>query len=171
MNNILKLIVLFSVAFGVMACSTFYDSVMKSTDVDYKYDAAFKFYNNKKYKKAAEVFESLKLATTGTPQEDTVNYYLGLSNYKFGDYIAAEANFDQFAQVFPRSPFTEDARYLRILCLYESTLRYELDQTPTRKAMVVISEFMYDNPGSDYYPKCQEIMADLVERLDRKSVV
>ena len=106
MNNILKLIVLFSVAFGVMACSTFYDSVMKSTDVDYKYDAAFKFYNNKKYKKAAEVFESLKLATTGTPQEDTVNYYLGLSNYKFGDYIAAEANFDQFAQVFPRSPFT-----------------------------------------------------------------
>ena len=91
---------------------------MKSTDVDYKDDAAFKFYNNKKYKKAAEVFESLKLATTGTPQEDTVNYYLGLSNYKFGDYIAAEANFDQFAQVFQRSPFTEDARYLRIVCLY-----------------------------------------------------
>ena len=53
---------------------------------------------------------------------------------------------------------------------YESTLRYELDQTPTRKAMVVISEFMYDNPGSDYYPKCQEIMADLVERLDKKSL-
>ncbi len=170
MNKVLKLTLLLIVASGIGACATYYDTVMKSTDTDLKYEAAFKFYNNGKFKKAAEVFESLKLATTGTPQEDTVNFYLGMSNYKFGDYIAAEANFDQFAQIFPRSPFTEESRFLRILCLYETTLRYELDQTPTRKAMMVIGEFMYDNPGSEYYPKCQEMMAEFTERLDKKSL-
>ncbi len=35
--------------------------------------------------------------------------------------------------------------------------------------MTVISEFMYENPGSQYYTVCQEMMKDLMERLERKS--
>ena len=49
------------------------------------------------------------------------------------------------------------------------TYRYELDQTPARKAMAVISEFMYENPGTEYYAVCQEMMRELMDRQEKKS--
>ncbi len=142
---------------------------MRSNDSDLQYKAAFEFFNEGKYRKSAELFEHLILLMQGLPQEDTVQYYNALSNYKYGDYITAESNFEKFINVFPRSPFYEEAQYLRINCLYKETYRYELDPMPTRKAMTVISEFMYENPDSKYYGDCDNMMKDLMERMDRKS--
>jgi outer membrane protein assembly factor BamD len=153
----------------VSSCAGYYETVMKSSDVDLKYEAAFNYYNNGKYRKSAEIFESLILLMQGLPQEDTVQYYTALSNYKMRDYITAESNFDKFINVFPRSPFTEEAKFLRIKCLYEGTYRYELDQVPTRKAMTVIGEFMYENPSSPHYDECNAMMDEFKERLDKKS--
>lgn len=166
--RILKIFIVLVVALSQFSCVSYYETVMKSNDVDVKYKAAFTYFNKGKFKKAAEIFENLVLATQGTPQEDTVNYYTALSNYRYGDYTTAESNFAKFIEVFPRSPFAEESQYLRIKCLYESTYRYELDQTTTRKAMMVISEFMYENPTSEFYPTCQTMMKEFMERLDKK---
>lgn len=59
-----------------------------------------------------------------------MQYYWGLSNYRFKDYYTAETNFTKFITNFPRSPFVEEAAFPRIDCLYRSTLRYELDHGP-----------------------------------------
>jgi outer membrane protein assembly factor BamD len=53
--------------------------------------------------------------------------------------------------------------------LYESTYRYELDPTPTKKAMAIMSEVMYNYPNSEYIPECKEMMTDLVGRMEKKS--
>lgn len=151
------------------SCAGYYEAARKSNDMDYKYEAAKKFFSEKKFKKAADIYEDLVLLSQGTPIEDTVNFYTGLSKYRYGDLIAAEASFDKFITEFPRSPFTGEAKFLRINCLFNSTYRYELDQTPTHKAMVVIGEFLYDNPQSEYYEKCNEMLKTLQERLDKKS--
>ena len=165
-----KLIVaLLAVALVQFSCASYFDTIMKSHDVDVKYKAAHTYFNEGKYKKAADVFDNLNLLVQGLPMEDTVSYYHGLSNYRYGDFETAEAALAKYIEVYPRSAFVEEAKYLRIDCLYKGTHRYELDQTPTRKAMTVISEFMYENPGSTYYPVCQEMMKDLMERLERKS--
>ena len=163
------ILLLLSVAVLQFSCASYYDTVMKSNDVDVKYKAAHEYFKKGKYKKAADIFDNLNLLVQGLPQEDTVNYYHGLSNYRYGDFETAEASLAKFVEVYPRSPFAEEAKFMRIDCLYRGTYRYELDQTPTRKAMMVISEFMYENPGSKYYPVCQEMMNDLMERLERKS--
>lgn len=151
------------------SCSTEYDKIYNSPVVQEKYDGAFKYFKAKKYSRSAELFESILLAVKGTEQEDTVQYYLGLSNYKLSDYITAEANFDQFGQVFPRSPFSEDALYYRIKCLYWATYRYELDQLPSYKALTVINEFLYRYPNSTYLEESKNIMKDLQGRIDQKS--
>ncbi len=164
-----RLVILISVAFLALSCSSKYEKVMKSNDPDLQYKTAFEYYNAGKYGKAADIFENLILLMQGLPQEDTVQFYNALSNYKYSDYVTAESNFEKFITVFPRSPFNEEAQYLRITCLYKSTLRYELDPTPTQKAITVISEFMYDNPGSKYYAECDEIMKELMGRLDKKN--
>lgn len=163
-------IVLLAVAALVfISCTSAYEKIMRSNDVDVKYKAAHDYFNKGKYRKAAEIFDHLNLLVQGLPQEDTVSFYHGLSNFRYGDYQAAETILAKFIEVYPRSAFHTEAQYLRIKCLYDDTYRYELDQTPTKKAMGVISEFMYENPQSEYYPVCKEMMADLMERLERKS--
>lgn len=151
------------------SCKSQYEILLNSHDIDAKYDAAFAYFNEGKYSKASSLFESLSMLTNGTERDDTVRYYWGLSNYKYKDYYTAETNFDQFIQSFPRSPFVSDATYLRIDCLYRSTLRYELDQTPTYKAITVISQYILEHPDSEHMKECRDMLMELNERLDKKA--
>lgn len=162
----------FSLLFSVLlttSCKTQYDILLEGNDVEAKYKAAFELFEAGKYLKAAEMFESLSLATKGTAQDDTVQFYWGYSNYKYGDYITAESNLSQFIQVFPISAFTELAKYLRIECLFKGCYRYELDQVPTYKAISTINEFLIENPASEHADKCNEMLDNLKERLDMKA--
>lgn len=152
-----------------MSCKSQYELMLNSNDADAKYDAAFAYFNEGKYSKAAALFESLSVLTNGTERDDTVRYYWGLSNYKFKDYYTAETNFEKFIESYPRSPFTSDARYLRIDCLFRQTLRYELDQSPTYKAMNAISEYILEFPDNTHMKECKDMLDNLNERLDRKA--
>ena len=151
------------------SCKSQYELLLQSNNADEKYDAAFSYFNAGKYSKAASLFESLTMLVSGTEREDTVKYYWGLSNYKFKDYYTAETNFEQFISNYPRSPFVADASYLRIDCLYRSTLRYELDQMPTYKAMNAISEYILEYPKSEHMESCRDMLVELNERLDKKA--
>lgn len=154
---------------SMASCKSQYEMMLNSNDADAKYDAAFAYFDEGKYSKAATLFESLSVLTNGTERDDTVRYYWGLSNYRFRDYYTAETNFTQFIESFPRSPFTSDARYLRIDCLYRSTLRYELDQTPTYTAINAISEYIIEFPDTPHMQECRDMLTDLNERLDKKA--
>ncbi|MBR4826444.1 MAG: outer membrane protein assembly factor BamD [Bacteroidales bacterium] len=154
---------------GLFACKSAYETLLEGNDTEAKYQAAFDLFNEGKYTKAAQLFESLSFVTGGTPREDTVQYYWGLSNYRSKDYYTAETNFDNFVKNFPRSPFADNAEFLRIDCLFRSTLRYELDQTPTYRCITAINEYLMNHPGSEYRSVCDHMLDDLEERLDRKA--
>lgn len=159
--------VLTAVSLG--SCKSQYELLLNSSDADAKYEAAFKYYNSKKYNKAAAMFESLSMLTDGTERDDTVRYYWGLSNYMQKDYYTAETNFQRFTEIYPRSPFASDARFLRLDCLYRSTMRYELDQTPTYTALNAMTEYLREEPDNTHLKECEDMIADLNERLDRKA--
>jgi len=169
MRKISFIIAVMSAILMVSSCKSQYEMLLNSNDADAKYDAAFAYFNDGKYSKAASLFESLSMLTDGTSRDDTVRYYWGLSNYKYKDYYTAETNFDQFIQSFPRSPFISSATYLRIDCLYRSTLRYELDQTPTYKAVNAISQYILEHPDSEHTRECRDMLVELNERLDKKA--
>jgi len=151
------------------SCTTEYEKLLRGNDVPTKYAKAFELYEDEKFGKAAEMFESISLATRGTAQDDTVQFYWAMSNYKFKDYITAQSNFSEFISVFPLSPFTEQAKFYFIDCLYRSTYRYELDQTPTYRALTEINRYMSLYPDSKYLDECAEMKEDLEERLDKKA--
>ena len=154
---------------ALMSCKSEYEMLLNSNDADAKYEAAFQYFNGNKFSKAASLFESLSVLTNGTERDDTVRYYWGLSNYKFKDYYTAETNFDQFISSYPRSPFTSEARYLRLDCLFRQTLRYELDQTPTYKAINEISAYILEYPSNTHMQECRDMLIELNERLDKKA--
>ncbi|MBQ1886186.1 MAG: outer membrane protein assembly factor BamD [Bacteroidales bacterium] len=154
---------------AMSGCKSYYESLFRTQDLDERFRGAMYYYDKGKYRKAAALFESMVFLSQGTDKEDSVQFYNAMSNYRYGDYITAEANFNKFLEVFPRSTMSEEAKFLRIKCLYEGTYRWELDQVPTQKAMSTIAEFMYDNPKSEYYDVCKAMMDEFGERLDRKA--
>lgn len=156
-------------ALAAVSCKSQYEALLNSLDADAKYKAAFDYYNAGKYNKAANLFESLSVLTNGTERDDTVQYYWGLSNYKFKDYYTAETNFESFTSKYPRSPFAETARYLHLDCLYRQTLRYELDQTPTNRCLSALAEYLQDYPLTQHLEECDAMCKDLNDRLDTKA--
>lgn len=157
-------------AFAILpGCKSQYEALLSGNDVDAKYKAAFSYFNKGKYKKAADLFESLSVLTGGTSRDDTVQFYWALSNYRYKDYYTAEANFRNFLDKFPRSPFSESAEFMRVDCLYRSTYRWELDQAPTYSTLVAISEYKMKYPGSVHAGVCTRMEEELNERLDRKA--
>ena len=163
------LFIILCTAAAACSCKSQYEILLNSNDADAKYEGAFQYFNEGKYSKAASLFESLSVLTNGTERDDTVRYYWGLSNYKYKDYYTAETNFTQFIDSYPRSPFTSEARYLRLDCLYRSTLRWELDQAPTYKTIGAISEYILEFPENPNMQSCKDMLLELGERLDKKA--
>ncbi len=164
-------ILLFSAlaALSFASCKSQFEALLNSSDADEKYKAAFDYFNAGKYQRAAQVFESLSVITNGTERDDTVQYYWGLSNYRFKDYYTAETNFAKLMDNFPRSPFIEEASFLRLDCLYRQTYRYELDQVPTHTALAALDQYMTSYPGNPHMDVCKEMTSTLNARLDRKA--
>ena len=161
--------VIVSVLLAAAGCRSEFDMLMDSGDANAKFKAAMNYFQEGKYTKAAELFESLSVISSGTERDDTVQYYWGLSNYSNKDYYTAQTNFEHFIERFPRSPFAESAQFLNIDCLYKSTLRYELDQTPTYNAITKISEYLIDHPSGANADICNKMLSNLNDRLDRKA--
>ena len=151
------------------SCKSEYDLLLSGNDTEAKYKAAFNYFNAGKYGRASELFENLSVLTSGTERDDTVQYYWALSNYSNSDFYTAETNFSNFVTNFPQSPFTESAQFLRIDCLFKSTLRWELDQTPTYTAITAIGEYLIDHPGGANADVCRGMLKELNDRLDKKA--
>ena len=151
------------------SCKTQYDAILYGSDTAAKYKMAFELFEAKKYAKAAETFENLSTYTRGTAQDDTVQFYWGLSNYRYGDYVTAESNLNQFITTFPMSVFTEEAKFLRLDCLYHGTYRYELDPMPTYKALSEMNVFQIENPNSQYHERVDKMIDNLKDRLELKA--
>ena len=165
-----KHLAIFTLALAaVISCKSQYELLLEGNDVDAKYKTAFDMFNAGKYSKAADLLESISMATSGTERDDTVQYYLGLSNYSSKDYFTAETNFANFIKNYPRSPFSENAEFLRLDCLYRATLNYDLDQTPTYTAITAISEYLMKNPSGANAAVARRMLDDLGERLDKKA--
>ncbi len=169
MRKITGYLLLLFVAGLLAACTSQYDKLLKSQDYVLKYEKAKEYYANKKYDKAATLYEQAGMYFRGAPQDDSLNFFLGKSYYLYNDVYSAEFYFEQFRMNFPRSPFAEEASYLRIISLYRQTNRYELDQTPTMKTLNAIEEFTYTYPRSAYREEYDKIKKDLLQRLDEKS--
>ena len=158
-----------AIILAITACSSAFEMLLDSNDVNAKYKGAMEYYSSKKYQKAAQLFESLSVLTSGTARDDTVQYYWGLSNYRYKDFATAETNFANFLQHFPDSPFSADAQFYRLDCLYRGTYNWELDQTPTRTCLAAIDEYLKERPADDSHREaCLYMKSQLQERLDRK---
>ena len=88
-----------------------YNKLLKSTDYEYKYEAAKNYFAKGQYNRAATLLNELIAILKGTDKAEESLYMLGMSYYNQKDYQTAAQTFIQYYNVYPRGTFTELARF------------------------------------------------------------
>ena len=163
-NHILIVFLLFIAS----SCNE-YNRLLKSTDLDKKYEMAIKYYEKEDYVKAITLFEELVSVYKGTNKAESIYFYYAYTNYNLGDYDLASFHFRTFAKTYPNSAHAEECAYMSAYCKYINSPSYSLDQTDTKSAIKEFQSFINQYPNSTRLAECNELVDKLRAKLERKS--
>lgn len=163
-----KALFLFIVFIGTAGCSD-YNKALKSQDLNFKFETAKKYYDQKDYIRASPLLEELLNLYRGTAKSQEVYYYYAMNHYGMEDFILAAYHFKNFSQTFPQSDKAEECSYLAAYCYYLDSPRYSLDQSSTNKAINELQLFINQHPGSNRVDTATVYIDRLRDKLERKS--
>jgi len=162
----------------LISCSKF-QRVMKNPDAKVRYRAAVEYYEKKDYYRAGQLLEDILPILSGSAESENANLMYAYCHYHQEQYILAAHYFKNFASTYGRSPFAEEALYMRAYCLYKNTPDYNLDQSGTDEAIDAFQDFISryggnENKNSDkhgqFLEKANQYMAELRFKLETKSI-
>lgn len=166
MNKFLPAI-LCSAMLLVVSCAD-YNRIVKTSDYEYKYEAAKQYYAEGQYNRAASVLSDLLTTLKGTEQGEESMYLSGMCNLKSHAYDAASAIFKKYYQTYPRGRYAEQARFNTGYSLYMNTPEPRLDQTPTYEAVTEFQNFIETYPSSSLRQQAQDYIFKLQDKLVEK---
>lgn len=153
---------------GILSSCGEYNKVLKSTDYEYKYEAAKGYFAKGQSNKAAVILEELIPIMKGTSNAEESLYMLAMTYYNQGDYVTASHYFNTYYTTYPRGVYTELARFHSGKALYLDTPEPRLDQSSTFKAIQELQMFMEYFPGSNRRDLAQEMIFTLQDKLVEK---
>ncbi|PTM04571.1 MAG: outer membrane protein assembly factor BamD [Bacteroidetes bacterium] len=168
MENKFKYLSIFVLLFALASCNE-YQKVLKSPDVDFKYEKAVEYFNDEEYAKAYPLFDELLILYRGTDKAAEVYYYYAMTSYQLKDFILAAYHFKNFAKTFPNHPKTELAYYMIGYCHYLESPSFSLDQDFTFKAINDLQLFANLYPTSDKLLSANELIDELRAKLEQKA--
>ena len=163
-----KYIVLALLSAGVFSSCGEYNKVLKSTDYEYKYEAAKSYFAKGQNSKAATILEELIPIMKGTAYGEESLYMLAMTYFNQGDYVTASHYFNTYYTTYPRGTYTELARYNSGKALYLDTPEPKLDQSSTYKAIQELQMFMEYFPRSERRELAQNMIFELQDKLVMK---
>ena len=83
MNKVKLIIAAVSAVLLAVSCKSQYEMLLNSNDADAKYNAAFQYFEQEKFSKAAALFESLSVLTNGTERDEYCAVLLGVKQLQF----------------------------------------------------------------------------------------
>lgn len=162
-------IILLLFAMLSVSCSK-YTKISKGTDNELKYEVAVDLFEKGDYYRALQLFDQLIAIYRGTERLENINYYYAYCYYEQGDYLLASYYFKRFAQNYSASLKAEECMFMNAYCYYIDSPRFSLDQTNTYEAMKEMQLFVNMYPASDSVPRCNLILDELREKLERKAI-
>ena len=156
MNKILTAI-LFSALLGTASCAD-YNRILKTSDYEYKYEAAKQYYAEGQYNRAATLLGDLLTTLKGTDQGEESLFLTGMCNFNSHSYDAAASIFRKYYQTYPKGRYAEQARFNCGYALYKNTPEPRLDQTATYEAVTEFQNFIENFPSSGLRPQAQDLI-------------
>lgn len=145
-----------------------YNALLKSSDIDQRYEAAKKYYYLGKYNRCSDLLLNLLATTKGTDRGQEALYMLAVANYKSKNYDSASDYFKKYYESYPRGYYNEDARLLSGISLLKNTPEPILDQTDTYRAITEFTDFIETMPASKYRKQAQDNIFILQDKLIEK---
>lgn len=158
-------------AFALLVSCTPYNDILKSRDIEYKYEAAKAFYLEGSYSKAAPLLEGLITLLKGSDKAEESLFMLAMCYYESGDYYTASQYFKTYYSNYQRGDYTELARLYSGKSLYNDIAEPALDQTDTYAAIQELQLFMEYFPASKYYDEVQKMLFDMHDVLVKKELL
>ncbi len=146
-----------------------YQKLLKSSDNKLKYEKAMEYYDNEDYIHAMTLFEQLIPIYRGTEKGEEISYRYAYCKFYTKNYIEAGHYFRRYINSFPNSAFTEECSYMSAYCYYLESPKPSLDQSSTYKALSELQLFMERYPESEHLLDCQNLIDELMEKLQKKS--
>lgn len=145
-----------------------YNKVLKSSDYDYKYEAAKEYYSSGHYVKAYQLLEDLIMVLKGSDRGEESLFMLGMCYYNLHDYETATMYLDRYSKSYSKGEYTELARYYSGKASYLESPDPRLDQSPTYTAINQLQEFLDFYPYSEYREEVNDMIYELQDRLVQK---
>lgn len=162
-----KTLLILTLALMLSSCGE-YQALLKSSDYEYRYEAAKAYYAEGKYTKASLLFGDLLAILKGTAWGEECLFLLSMSEFQAGNYETAASYFKKYYQSYPKGSFAEQAHYYGGRSLYMQTPDPRLDQTSTIEAMGELQAFMDRYPFSPLKPASQEMVMQLQDKMVEK---
>ena len=151
------------------SCANGYQRLLKSTDVNKKYEAAVKYYDKGDFFRAGTLLEDLIPLLKGRPEAEKAQFYFANTNYKQRNYVLSAFYFKQFTDTYPNSPYAEEASFLHAKSLFLDSPGFELDQTNTVSALESIQDFLNRYADSKYKQETENMSQELQKKLENKA--
>lgn len=152
---------------AVTSCSN-YNKLLKSTDNEYKYNAAMMYYKQKDYNRALQLFDMLQSAYRGKPQGEDIAYYTAECYYKMKDYNIASHYYKRYAVNYPFAKNVESALFRSACCYYLESPNMTLDQTDSYMAISEFQSFIDLYPHSAYLDSANQLIDTLRYKIVEK---
>lgn len=164
-----KLLYLLPIVLLLGACSE-YNNVLKSKDLDYKFDYAKRAYEKKQYLQASTLLNDLITPLRGGPKGEEALFLLAMSYYENQDYLNSAVYFKTYYNRYPKGKFTELARFYSGYGYYLDSPDAQLDQTATVKAIEELNAFLDYFPKSDKVTIAQNAIFEMQDKLTLKQL-
>lgn len=164
-----NLLVILVLIVGLSSCGE-YNQVLKSTDYEYKYEAAKIYYAKGQYGRAATLLNELITILKGTDKAEESLYMLGMAYYNRKDYLTASQTFITYYNTYPRGTYAELSRFYSGKSLYLDTPEPRLDQTATHQALRELQLFLDFHPYSELKDEAHTMIFELQDKLVRKEL-
>ena len=150
-----------------LGCSDF-QKVLKADDLSLKNDAAMEYYEQKKFKKASQLFAQLKDGYRTKPQAERIIFFYANCLLETKNYILSAYEFETFIKAYPKSQKVDDAYFLMAYSYYKSSPKFSLDQADTDKALDQIQEFINRYPNSERLRDANSMAEELRLKKEKK---
>ncbi len=151
------------------SCSE-YSKVLKSNDIDYKFEYAKRAYDEKKFLQASTILSNLVTPLRGGPKGEEALFLLAMSYYENKDYLNSALYFKTYYNRYPKGKFTELARFYSGYGYYLDSPDPQLDQSNTIKAIEELQGFLDYFPKSDRVTIAQNAIFEMQDKLTLKEL-
>jgi outer membrane protein assembly factor BamD len=163
-----KTTLIFIITLSFFGCSK-YQRLLKSPDMNKKYDAAVVYFTDEKYDKALPLLEELMPLYRATDKAERVYYYYCYTNFNLDLLYASAYHFKKYSITYPLSEHAEKALFMSAYSNYLMSPLPTLDPTDTQAAINSLQLFINTFPDNALVDSSNVLMDNLRSKLEDKA--